>query len=51
MAQNMKDIGKTIYNMDMVLRLGLMGLGTKVIIKKVKSMEKALTPGVMARDM
>ena len=43
----MKGIGRRIYKMDMVSKLGLMDQNTKEIIKKAKSIAKALILGVM----
>jgi hypothetical protein len=47
----MKDTGKMTYNMDMVLKLGLMGQSMKAITMKAKSMAKEHILGVMDQNM
>lgn len=47
----MKDIGRMIYRMDMVLNHGQIVQNMKVIIKKDKSMAKEHMYGVMVQHM
>lgn len=47
MVLDMRDIGKMIYSTAMELKFGQMALNMKVIIKRVKKMDKVLTFGVM----
>lgn len=42
MEQNMKECGETIYNMVLVLKLGLMVVNMKVIMLMEKKKEKGL---------
>ena len=47
----MKVIGKTIFNMDTELKLGLMDQNMKVTTKTEKNMERAHICGRMVPDM
>jgi len=47
----MKETGKMIYKMDMVLKVGQMGLNMKDVIKLVKNMAKEHIPGLMVLNM
>lgn len=51
MAQCMKDIGETIFSMDMVKKAGLMALFMKVNIWLVKNMELVFIVGMMVQNI
>ena len=50
MVPDMKEIGKMTYNMDLDLNNGLINQAMKDIIKKVRSMGRALIYGVMVQN-
>lgn len=51
MVLNMKDHGKMIYNMDMVLKLGMMVVNMREIMLMVKSKEMVFIHGLMVQGI